>query len=94
MHNPRRTKLLYGTGIFALSGALLSSYIAPKVIAWYFDPPVNIGVNCRTAVEWSMTKLQVMQFWGLTVGLALGLLIMLLATRPKAGSTTNANPLK
>jgi hypothetical protein len=82
--NPRRTKVIYGTGVFALTGALSSSYIAPKVIAWYFDPPVDIGVNCRTAVEWSMSKLQTLQIWGLAVGFALGLFVMIWMTRPKA----------
>jgi hypothetical protein len=79
----RKNKIMYGTGVFALLGALLSSYLAPKIIAWWFDPPVDIGVNCRGAVEWSMAKLQVTQFWGLVIGLVLGLIVMIAVTRPK-----------
>jgi hypothetical protein len=77
----RGKKVLYGSGTFALLGALLSTYVGPKVIAWYFDPPVDIGVNCRPAVEWSMSKLQMTQFFGLLIGFALGLAIMLLITK-------------
>lgn len=57
----------------ALLGAFLTSWLAPKVIAWYFDPPVNIGVNCRNATEWSMRKLQLAQSVGLGAGAILGL---------------------
>lgn len=79
----RRKKILHGTGFFALLGALLSSYVGPKVIAWYFDPPVNIGVNCRSAVEWSMSRLQSTQVCGLGIGCVVGLAFMIHRTRPK-----------
>lgn len=80
----RRRKVLYGTGFFALLGALLGSYFGPKVIAWYFDPPVDIGVNCRSAVEWAMARLQVTQFCGLVIGLAVGFAVMMHRTRTGA----------
>lgn len=83
----RTNKILYGTATFALLGALLSSYIGPKIIAWYFDPPVNIGVNCRQAVEWSMAKLQVTQFFGLLAGIVIGLVAMIFFTHPKKPKT-------
>ena len=86
MDEIRRKKILHGTVFFALVGALLSSYVGPKVIAWYFDPPVNIGVNCRSAVEWSMTRLQVTQFCGLCVGLVVGLVITISYTRPRTNA--------
>lgn len=56
-----------------LLGAFLTSWLAPKAIAWYFDPPVDIGVNCRKATEWSMAKLQLAQSIGLGIGAVLGL---------------------
>ena len=61
----RNKKIFYGSCFFALLGALLSSYLGPKAIAWYFDPPVDIGVNCRSAVEWAMARLQLAQMAGL-----------------------------
>ena len=62
---------------FGLLGGVLTSWLAPKAIAWYFDPPVNIGVNCREATEWSMKKLQLAQAFGMGVGAILGLGIWL-----------------
>jgi hypothetical protein len=79
--NSRTQKVVKGAAIAALIGALLSTYIAPKVIAWYFDPPVDIGVNCRPAVEWSMSKLQLTQFCGLAAGFLIGLTLMILITK-------------
>jgi hypothetical protein len=53
----------------ALLGTILSNWLGPRMVAWYFDPPVNIGVNCREATEWAMSRLQVIQFGG-TLGFA------------------------
>lgn len=63
-----RSTLFLWIGIGALLGALLASWLAPKGIAWYFDPPVDIGVNCKQATEWSMSRLLIAQFWGLVFG--------------------------
>ena len=46
----------------------LFSWTAPKLIAWYFESPVEIGVNCRPAVEWSMRNLQKAQLAGFASG--------------------------
>ena len=59
----------------AIFGSAIASWLAPRGIAWYFDPPVNIGLNCKAATEWAMTKLQIMQFVGLLAGSGLGLLL-------------------
>ena len=69
----------------AVLGSALASWLAPKMIAWYFDPPVNIGINCRPATEWAMAKLQVMQFIGLIAGLALGLTLALVTRKREDG---------
>jgi hypothetical protein len=61
----------------ALIGAALSSYFAPKFIGWYFEPPVEIGVNCRPAVDWSLHKLQYAQLGGALIGAILGLSLVL-----------------
>ena len=70
-----RSSVFSWIGIGALVGALLASWLAPKGIAWYFDPPVNIGVNCREATEWAMSRLLMTQFWGLVSGVIASLLI-------------------
>ena len=67
-----------------LLGALLTSWLAPKGIAWYFDPPVDIGVNCKAATQWSMAKLQTAQFFGLLGGALLGLTLAIMTRRRHA----------
>jgi len=59
---------------FASVGAVMTSWLAPKMIAWYFEPPVEIGVNCRPAVEWGLEKLQWFQTGGLLGGCLLGII--------------------
>jgi hypothetical protein len=61
-------KILTSFGIGALLGAIFTSWFAPQIIAWYFEPPVEIGVNCRPAVEWAMKRLQYTQVVGLIGG--------------------------
>ncbi len=67
--------LLTALGIGALIGGFFTSWLAPKVIAWYFEPPVEIGVNCRPATEWAMAKLQMLQGLGLIAGAIVGAII-------------------
>ena len=67
-----------------LLGGLLSNWLSPKLIAWYLDPPVDIGVNCRGSLEWAMARLQWAQLIGTLIGLVLGALVYRLFTkRPK-----------
>jgi hypothetical protein len=73
----------FWTAASAIAGVALASWLAPKGIAWYFDPPVDIGVNCRAATEWSMQRLLIFQGSGLGVGAAVGLTLSLL--KKKAG---------
>jgi len=79
--NSRLRYVMTASFFAALAGAFLASYFGPKVIAWYFDPPVNIGINCRSAVEWSMSRLQSVQAWGMAGGLVLGIALGLWLTR-------------
>jgi hypothetical protein len=83
--NNRTRKIVFGSLGFASVGALLSSYFGPKVIAWYADPPVDIGVSCRSAIEWGMARLQTVQLGGLVVGLICGLSVMFYLTREAEG---------
>jgi hypothetical protein len=69
-------KLLFRATITGgMFGAFLSSWFAPKMISWYFDPPVDIGINCKAATEWSMANLQRAQTYGLVAGMVVGLLL-------------------
>lgn len=55
-----------------LIGVLAISWVGPHVIAWWFDPPVSAGINCKPAAEWAMDRLLAAQVLGLVVGLLLG----------------------
>ena len=73
--------LVYGL-IFAGLGTLLSTFVSPGMISWYFEPPVHIGVNCRPAVDWGIEKYQWAQLGGFVGGGIVGVIIFL-ALRPK-----------
>lgn len=55
-----------------ITGAV-TSFLAPKVIAWWFEPPVALGFSCRISIEYALRRLQWAQGIGLGVGALLGL---------------------
>jgi hypothetical protein len=60
----------------ALIGAALAALLAPGVIAWYFNPPVEMGgFSCSVPIAWALKRLQRAQLWGLIVGGGLGLVL-------------------
>jgi hypothetical protein len=83
MNTSRQSKIVYGAGIFAILCGLLTSYLSPKIISWYFDPPVNMGVNCNGAVEWAMARLQTAQLFGVFGGMVLGFVVTFIITKSK-----------
>jgi hypothetical protein len=52
----------------ALLGALLATASGPALIAWYFEPPADLGLSCAPAVRWSLGRLAVFQWWGAGLG--------------------------
>ncbi|HEY7495104.1 MAG TPA: hypothetical protein VIH59_28865 [Candidatus Tectomicrobia bacterium] len=65
---------------FALGGALiglvLTTWLAPGMIAWYFNPPVEMGgFSCTAPIQWALRRLQGAQLWGVVVGGVLGLIM-------------------
>jgi hypothetical protein len=65
---------------FALGGAILiaalTAWLAPGVIAWYFNPPVEMGgFSCTPPIAWALKRLQLAQLWGFVVGGVLGLVV-------------------
>ena len=71
---PRRSKLPWILLFGALLGCLLATWLAPKVIAWYFNPPAEMGFNCVVPIQWALKRFQIAQL----VGAGLGALIALL----------------
>lgn len=68
-------KIFWFSFFGAFIGGILANWLSPKMIGWYFDPPVDIGVNCRAATEWAMARLQWAQLFGTIGGLVLGLAV-------------------
>ncbi len=66
---------------------LLATWLAPSGIAWYFDPPANIGVSCSPAVGWALSRFRTIQFIAFGVGIPIGIL-GLMATKSKRGAAS------
>lgn len=74
-----------------LVGGALTSWLAPSVIAWYFDPPVQMGVSCKEATEWAMSRLRVLQMIGAGCGGVAAVALVVLA-RKRNQAAGGANP--
>ncbi len=65
----------FATVVVAVAGltVLLIGWAAPSLIAWYFTPPVEIGVTCKPAVVWAIDVYRKTLLMGAGGGFALGL---------------------
>src|SRR5437764_6033695 len=72
--------------IFALIFGLLATWLGPKMISYWYAPPVQAGAasafNCTEAVNWAMNKLVLTQVVGTVIGVAVGLIVGILM-RPR-----------
>lgn len=79
--------LLFGIG---------ASWLAPKVITYWYTPPVPSGAasafNCVDAVNWAMGKLVWTQIIGSAVGAIVGLFLGLSFGSRKAAAAPPAPP--
>lgn len=64
-------------------GIVLTSLLVPSMIGWYFEPPVEIGINCRPAVDWALDRFLWFQLIGSGAGLALGLVGFFVSRKPR-----------
>jgi len=82
----------------ALFFGILASWLGPKMIAYWYAPPVPAGAatafNCTDAVTWAMTKLVWTQIIGSLGGAVIGIVIGLLLFRrkPAAPKASPASP--
>ena len=71
--------------ISAIVFGLLATWLGPKMIAYWYAPPVPSGAasafNCTDAVAWAMHKLVLTQIVGTLGGAAIGAIIALVARR-------------
>lgn len=69
-----KSKLFWAIVLGSLCGGLVASWLSPKMIAWYFDPPAGFGVSCKAPIEWALQKLQIAQLVGTGIGGSFGVL--------------------
>jgi len=62
-------------------GVVLATWLGPKILLWWFEPPADIGINYRPAIEWAMSRLVWIQIGGVSAGLILGLIVGLALKR-------------
>ncbi len=72
----------------ALVFGIVASWLGPKVITYWYAPPVPSGAasafNCTDAVAWAMSKLVWTQIVGSVVGAIIGLVVGVLVGRKAA----------
>jgi hypothetical protein len=61
-------KFQWVVAIGTIIGGSVASWTGPKLISWYFTPPVKDMLNCNPAIEWALSKLQIFQMAGLVGG--------------------------
>lgn len=61
---------------FGLVGAVISTWVAPRIISLLFTPPVSFGTNCEPAAAWATDKLISSQIGGIAVGFVAGSVLL------------------
>jgi ABC-type nitrate/sulfonate/bicarbonate transport system permease component len=71
--------------VSALVFGLLATWLGPKMISYWYTPPVAAGAaaafNCTEAVNWAMNKLVLTQLIGSVIGLLVGMVLGILMGR-------------
>lgn len=74
-------RALFLTSLGGIAGLLLFSWWGPHMVGWWFQPPVNIGIDCRQAIDWSMGKLLLIQMIGTILGFSAGIAMSIAISR-------------
>jgi len=87
----RPTRLFFVcTGVMGLAGSFLMTWLAPKLLSWYFEPPTPMAFSCKDPIRWALSRYQMMQLFGLLGGAVAGLvLFFLLLQRQKRRRATS-----
>ena len=76
-------KTIRMAAIGSILGGIATSWLAPKAIAWYFTPPIEMALNCKAPIEWALHKLQLAQLFGNDAGAILFVLLSLTIFKEK-----------
>lgn len=75
-------RVLTGICVGALVGIVLTTWLGPRVLTWWFTPPAGVMLtNASEAVRWGMDRLVSAQLVSLLVGAVLGLVAGVLLRR-------------
>ncbi len=86
-----------GAIVCALLFGLLACWLGPKVITYWYAPPVGAGnmPNCTDAVSWAMRQLVWTQLIGSAAGAIVGLVVgALIGRRKTPASPVTPGPTK
>lgn len=61
-------KLFWTIAAGGLIGAILFAWLSPYIIVWYFSPPADLGISCKSAVEWAIATYRKVMFTGVLLG--------------------------
>jgi hypothetical protein len=80
------------TLICALVFGLAATWLGPKMISYYYAPPVPTAFACNDSIAWAMHKLVLTQLIGTGIGLVVGLVIGILMRGKKPPPAVAAPP--
>ncbi|HEX4385712.1 MAG TPA: hypothetical protein VH083_22280 [Myxococcales bacterium] len=71
--------------ICAIVFGILATWLGPKMIAYYYAPPVTNSLSsaCNDSIAWAMNKLVLTQLVGTGLGLVVGLVAGILLRSKK-----------
>lgn len=88
MHGMGKSFLRY-LMVGGLVGGVAFAWLSPQFIAWYFAPPVELAITCRSAVEWGVGTFRKVLVGGVGVGIVGGALtFVFMARRRQAKAAT------
>ncbi len=84
----KKTSLILLVGF--LLGSFISAMLSPSAIAWYFDPPAQIGISCKAAVEWGIGIYQRVLLYGGVAGVVIAAIFIFTRKSETTPATPNA----
>lgn len=70
----RIKKMFFAAALGALLGLVAVLWLAPSLITWWFQPPVNVGVDCSPALAWAFRAMRRWILYATGAGALLGLI--------------------
>jgi formate/nitrite transporter FocA (FNT family) len=83
-------KLMWTLIAGGLIGAVLFAWLSPYIIVWYFSPPADLGISCKSAVEWAIETYRKVMFTGVLLGVIVSSILFFAFV--KRGSSAQAVP--